>query len=227
MNVDWHVQRCRAFQDWRELRIIQVLAARVRIDHRAMKAQLLHGALELERGGTWILWSYRSQRSQPVGMRLHRRRGLVVRQLGEFDCLGRIEELYAGRREQQELHGNSCSVHLAQTSLAQIKGLLHERWWRARRLALVRDTQMEDPSLSGLLLQVIEHPLTLGCSDLRQIEAFLNRDAARVAHRLRARRRDRAGNSARSYAAQYELSPVDCHGPPQAPAGIKTCILVT
>src|SRR5215208_5898268 len=47
VNVDGHVQGCRAFEDRPELPVVEILAIGMRVDDRALQPERAHGSLQL------------------------------------------------------------------------------------------------------------------------------------------------------------------------------------
>ena len=127
MEVDRHVELLGALVDRPELLVVEEHAAGQAVHHRALEAELGHGALELVGGGLRIVGRQRREgrealgmggagRGEPVVDAAHQRGRAVGRQL-----------LRRGRAVRDHLHVDAGLVHLLDAQRAEIEQPLHLR----------------------------------------------------------------------------------------------------
>src|SRR5262245_44599571 len=126
MNVDGDAERFGRLEDRPELRIVEQLAPRVRVDHRALQPELLDRALELLRRGGGILRRHRRERGEAFRMSAYDLRHLVVAGSGHGERDRRIEQLHSRRGEQQKLLVDACGVHVADAAFADVEQALED-----------------------------------------------------------------------------------------------------
>ena len=120
MDVDRYVQSLRGFEDGPELRIVEVFAARMRIDDRAFESQELDAAFQFLGRGCRVLRCDRCEARKSVRIPADRIHHEVVARSRERHCVRRIEDLNAGRSKRQDLLRDASLIHIPQPELAQI-----------------------------------------------------------------------------------------------------------
>ena len=101
MNVDGDVERFGGRKNLPELRVVEILAMRMRIDDGALQAERAHAALELGCRSRGVLRCNRSKAREARGIRSDRRRELVVR------C---TRERRTGRRVSAEISADAIVI---------------------------------------------------------------------------------------------------------------------
>ena len=123
MQINRNAERFGGLENFPELRLVQIFAARVGVDDRALEVQRFHGSLQFLRGGGRILRRNGGKSRKAVGMLSNRLGKLIVERCGERDGGWRIENLNARRSERKNLLRNSGGVHVADAALAQVLNL--------------------------------------------------------------------------------------------------------
>src|SRR5581483_8667066 len=119
VDVDGHVQRLCRGEDVPELRVIQILVVRVRVDHGAFEAKFRDGPLQFLRGFLRILWGDRGDAGEARGMFPDGLGELVVAGFGERDRGGFVENLYAGAGEGKDVHVQPTGIHIPDAPLIE------------------------------------------------------------------------------------------------------------
>ncbi len=135
MDVERGVEMLQRLQDRREGRLVEIVAARMGIQHRAVEAEPGHAALDLRDRALHVLRREGGEAGEPVGIFPAGRRQPVVRQRGEFAAFARVQHLHARRRQQQKLAVDPELVHALDPALADIAELLLKRAQRGEHRA--------------------------------------------------------------------------------------------
>ena len=123
MQINRNAERFGGLENFPEFRLVEIFAARVGIDDRALQVQRFYGSLEFFRGGGGILRSNRGESGKAVGMLANRFGKLIVERRRQGDGGWRVEDLDAGRGERKNLLRDSRGVHVADAALADILNL--------------------------------------------------------------------------------------------------------
>src|SRR5205085_6603106 len=126
-DVDRHIERLRALEDRPEFAPVNEFAVGKTMDHRALEAELGHGALEFVRGGAWIrAWQHR-ERLEAAVRSPHRLAQPVVRGARNGRCRVGVEALRRRRAVREHLDVDADFVHLADAQRADIVQPLAQR----------------------------------------------------------------------------------------------------
>ena len=156
MQVDRDVERLAGLEDRPELRVVEVLAVRVRVDDDALEAELAHAALDLLGGRRGILRCRGRQTGVALGIARDRGRELVVGIVRDGVGRGRVEHLHARAGQRQDLHVDAGVVHVGEPPLAEVLQALDDRGRARTRAAEIEAPQarksgiVERPAASSL-----------------------------------------------------------------------------
>ncbi len=126
-----NVERFGGFEDVPELRIVEELALRVRVDDDALESQLADGAFGFDSRALWILWGNGAERGKPRRIFPDGLRDLIVGAGGQPGGRIGIEDLNAGRGEREDLQIDPRAVHVGDPALTDVGKSLRQQSPRA------------------------------------------------------------------------------------------------
>ena len=158
--IDRHVERFRGLEIGAVLRLVEIFALGMRIDHRALHAELAYRPFQLLAGAAGIVGRDRGKRGIAARMATHRIGELIVAFARERRRRRRIEHLHARCAEEDDLHGDAARVHVAQALIVQILDPAHERG-RARLRAEKESPEAMEARIPSDRLLSEQAPVTL------------------------------------------------------------------
>ena len=126
VQIDRDIKRVGAFENRPEEFVVEVAAANVAVDQRALEAVLAHRALQLVGGLVRNRGRQRGETGEARRMLLHRFRQHIVGVARQRERVGGLQLLGARRIERQHLHIDAGRVHFRQSVGADVAELFED-----------------------------------------------------------------------------------------------------
>ena len=120
MKVDGNIQRGRAVENRFEVRIVQIDALAVPVDHRAKKSVLAHRSLKFFSRRLGRAHRQGGEAGQPIRIPADRRREFVIAFTGQAHRCRPVQLLHSGRRQRQHGQVDARVVHRGNAPVTEV-----------------------------------------------------------------------------------------------------------